>query len=67
MLSVALEIPSRSREPTANLNRLALPSVFRYFPPAAGDLIIDLILIVIVAVCIVLSILLRDPKMMRRH
>ena len=46
---------------------LALPSVFRYLTPAVADLIIDLILIVVVAVCIGLSMLLRDPKMMRRH
>ena len=45
---------------------LASPFVSRYFPPAVADLIIDVILIVVVAVCIGLSILLCDPKMMRR-
>ena len=46
---------------------LALPSLFRYLTPAVDDLVIDLIAIVLVAVCIGLGMLLRDPKMMRRH
>ena len=45
----------------------ALPSLFRYFRAAVDNLVIDLIAIVVVAVCIGLGILLRDPKMMRRH
>ena len=40
---------------------------FAIFAPAVADLVIDLIAIVVVAVCIGLSMLLRDPKMMRRH